>query len=71
MAEGLDYHVVGGSGFFAQQEVLDLINVLTAVEDPLDGVSLAGRLAEPVLLDQRRRPLLARDRAARAALTRA
>jgi ATP-dependent helicase/nuclease subunit A len=47
VAEGLDYHVVGGSGFFAQQEVLDLINVLTAVEDPLDAVSLAGALRSP------------------------
>ena len=47
VAEGLDYHVVGGSGFFAQQEVLDLINVLTAVDDPLDAVSLAGALRSP------------------------
>lgn len=47
VAEGLDYHVVGGSGFFAQQEVLDLINVLTAVEDPLDAVALAGTLRSP------------------------
>ena len=47
MAEGLDYHVVGGSGFFAQQEVHDLINVLTAVEDPLDAVALAGALRSP------------------------
>jgi len=47
VGEGLDYHVVGGSGFFAQQEVLDLINVLTAVEDPLDAVSLAGALRSP------------------------
>ena len=28
--EGLDYHVIGGSAFFAQQEVLDLINLLSA-----------------------------------------
>ena len=47
VAEGLDFHVVGGSGFYAQQEVLDLINVLTAVDDPLDGVSLAGALRSP------------------------
>jgi ATP-dependent helicase/nuclease subunit A len=47
VAEGLDYHVVGGSGFYAQQEVLDLINVLTAVEDPLDAVSLVGALRSP------------------------
>ena len=47
VAEGLDYHVVGGSGFFAQQEVLDLINVLSAVDDPFDAVSLAGALRSP------------------------
>jgi ATP-dependent helicase/nuclease subunit A len=47
VGEGLDFHVVGGSGFYAQQEVLDLINVLTAVDDPLDGVSLAGALRSP------------------------
>jgi ATP-dependent helicase/nuclease subunit A len=47
VGEGLDFHVVGGSGFYAQQEVLDLINVLTAVDNPLDGVSLAGALRSP------------------------
>jgi ATP-dependent helicase/nuclease subunit A len=45
--EGLDYHVVGGSAFFAQQEVLDLINVLSAIEDPLDTLALAGSLRSP------------------------
>jgi len=45
--QGLDFHVVGGSGFFAQQEVLDLINVLSAVEDPTDSVALAGALRSP------------------------
>ena len=47
VAEGLDFHVVGGSGFFAQQEVLDLINLLSAVEDPSDAVALAGALRSP------------------------
>ncbi len=47
VAEGLDFHVVGGSGFFAQLEVLDLINVLSAVEDPTDSVALAGALRSP------------------------
>ncbi len=47
VAQGLDYHVVGGSGFYAQQEVLDLINVLTVIEDPLDPVALAGALRSP------------------------
>ena len=47
VAEDLDFHVVGGSGFFAQLEVLDLINVLSAVEDPTDSVALAGALRSP------------------------
>ncbi len=47
VAEGLDFHVVGGSGFFAQLEVLDLINVLSAVEDPTDSLALAGALRSP------------------------
>ena len=45
--EGFDYHVVGGSAFYAQQEVHDLINVLSVVEDPLDDVALAGALRSP------------------------
>jgi ATP-dependent helicase/nuclease subunit A len=46
-AEGLDYHVIGGSAFYAQQEIHDLINVLSSIEDPLDGVALAGALRSP------------------------
>ena len=46
-AEGLDYHVVGGSTFYSQQEVQDLVNVLSIIEDPLDEVSLAGALRGP------------------------
>ena len=45
--KGLDYLLVGGSGFFNQQEVFDLINVLTAVDDPLDSVAFAGALRSP------------------------
>jgi ATP-dependent helicase/nuclease subunit A len=46
-AEGFDYHVVGGSAFYAQQEIHDLINVLSVIEDPRDVVSLAGALRSP------------------------
>jgi ATP-dependent helicase/nuclease subunit A len=46
-AEGFDYHVVGGSAFYAQQEIHDLINVLSVLEDPLDAVALAGALRSP------------------------
>jgi ATP-dependent helicase/nuclease subunit A len=47
VAEGFDYYVVGGAAFFAQQEVHDLINILSAIEDPLEAVSLAGALRSP------------------------
>jgi ATP-dependent helicase/nuclease subunit A len=47
VAEGLDYYVQGGSAYFAQQEVLDLINLLSAVEDPLDALALAATLRGP------------------------
>ena len=44
---GLDYYLVGGRAFFAQQEVYDLLNLLRAVENPQDGLSLAGALRSP------------------------
>jgi ATP-dependent helicase/nuclease subunit A len=44
---GLDYYTIGGSAFYAQQEVRDLVNVLSVVEDPLDQVALAGALRGP------------------------
>ena len=47
VAEGLDYHVVGGSAYFAQQEVIDLINLLSAIEDPCNALALAGVLRSP------------------------
>lgn len=43
----LDYYLVGGRAFFAQQEIYDLINLLKAMENPLDGISLAGTLRSP------------------------
>ena len=46
-AEGLDFHVVGGSAFYAQQEVQDLVNVLSVIEDPCDALALAGALRSP------------------------
>src|SRR5262249_27848647 len=44
---GLDYSLVGGRAFFAQQEVYDLLNLLRAVENPQDGASLVGVLRSP------------------------
>ena len=45
--EGLDYHLVGGGTYFAQQEVIDLINLLSTIEDPMDALALAGTLRGP------------------------
>jgi ATP-dependent helicase/nuclease subunit A len=47
LESGLDYYVVKGTAFFLQQEVIDLVNVLTAIEDPLDPLALAGVLRSP------------------------
>ncbi len=44
---GLDYYLVGGRAFFAQQEIYDLLNLLRALENPQDTVSLAGTLRSP------------------------
>src|SRR5205823_5186447 len=44
---GLDYYLVGGRAFFAQQEIYDLLNLLRALENPQDGLSLAGALRSP------------------------
>ncbi len=40
----IDYYLVGGHAFYAQQEIFDLLNLLRAVTSPSDGVSLAGVL---------------------------
>ncbi len=44
---GLHYYLVGGRAFFAQQEVYDVLNLLRALENPQDAVSLAGTLRSP------------------------
>ncbi len=44
---GLDYYLVGGRAFFAQQEVYDLLNLLRAIENPHDSTSLVGVLRSP------------------------
>ena len=46
-AEGLDYYIVGGRAFFAQQEVYDILNLLKALENPDDAISLIGVLRSP------------------------
>jgi len=44
---GVPYHVVAGSGFYKQQEVLDVLNLLRALEDPSDDLAVAGVLRSP------------------------
>ncbi|CAL1151129.1 unnamed protein product [Cladocopium goreaui] len=45
---GLDYYLVGGQAFYAQQEVYDVVNLLRAVTSECDDVALAGALRSPV-----------------------
>ncbi len=44
---GLDYYVVGGRAFYAQQEVADVVNLCRCLAAPDDDVSLAGVLRSP------------------------
>ena len=50
----IDYYLVGGHAFYAQQEIYDMVNLLRAVASPCDEVSLAGILRSPMfgLLDE-------------------
>jgi ATP-dependent helicase/nuclease subunit A len=44
---GIDYYLVGGHAFYAQQEIYDVVNLLRAIASPADEVSLAGVLRSP------------------------
>jgi len=44
---GLDYYLVGGHAFYAQQEIFDLLNLLRTLASPADVVSLTGVLRSP------------------------
>ena len=50
----IDYYLVGGHAFYAQQEIYDVVNLLRALANPGDEVSLAGVLRSPLfaLLDE-------------------
>jgi ATP-dependent helicase/nuclease subunit A len=43
----LDYYLVGGHAFYAQQEIYDVLNLLRTVASTADEVSLAGVLRSP------------------------
>jgi len=44
---GLDYYLVGGKTFFAQQEVFDLLNLCRWLADPAEEIALVGCLRSP------------------------
>ncbi len=44
---GLDPYVVGGRGYWSQQQVEDLVRLLACVSNPLDDEMLLGALASP------------------------
>ena len=44
---GLDYYLVGGYAFYAQQEIFDVLSLLRTVASAADEVSLAGVLRSP------------------------
>ncbi len=46
-SEGIPYRVEGGSLVYATQEVRDLLNCLTAIEDPTDDVAVVAALRSP------------------------
>ena len=45
---GIPVHVVGGRGYFAQQQVSDLRHWLSALANPLDGLAVYSLLASPL-----------------------
>ncbi len=45
---GIPYYLVGGHAFYAQQEIYDLLNLLSAVQSSADEIALAGVLRSPI-----------------------
>lgn len=45
---GLDYYLVGGHAFYAQQEIYDVLNLLRTVLSECDEIALAGALRSPL-----------------------
>lgn len=44
---GIDYVIVGGKAFFAQQEVYDVSHLVRAIEEPRDDLAMVGVLRSP------------------------
>ncbi len=45
---GIDYYLVGGYAFYAQQEIYDVVSLLRSLVNPDDEVSLIGALRSPL-----------------------
>ena len=45
---GIDYYLVGGRAFYAQQEIYDVLNLLRTLDSRCDEVSLVGVLRSPM-----------------------
>lgn len=45
---GIPYYLVGGHAFYAQQEIYDLLNLLSAIQSSADEIALAGALRSPI-----------------------
>ena len=46
--QGIDYYLIGGRAFYAQQEIYDLMNLCSYLDDPDDEVALTGILRSPM-----------------------
>jgi ATP-dependent helicase/nuclease subunit A len=46
-AAGINYYVVSGRGFYGSREVQDVINLLRAVDNPLDDIAMSAVLRSP------------------------
>ncbi len=71
--QGVDYYLVGGKTFYAQQEVFDLLNLCRWLDEPADEISLVGMLRSPLfnLTDDAVHALKLTGRTLTAALTQA
>lgn len=45
----IPYYIIAGSGFFARQEIKDILNYLKIIEDPKDRVAMVGVLRSPMV----------------------
>lgn len=45
----IPYYIIAGSGFYARQEIKDILNYLKALDDPNDKIAVAGVLRSPMV----------------------